>query len=78
MTEATKTEVRENEGEGSRSAARDYDERTRAFVNKEDVTARAEEARAALEGPEAAALEQAEQEGKAKARGLETERPRER
>lgn len=72
MTVATK-----NEGEGSRSAARDYDERTRTFIEKDDVAARAAEARTAVDGSEAEALKQAEREGKAKARGLETERPKE-
>lgn len=63
----------QNEGEGSRSAARDYDERTREFVKNEDVEARAKEAKAALEGDERKELEAAEREGKAKAKGLETE-----
>lgn len=72
MTDETK-----NEGEGSRSAAREYNERTRTFVRDEDVEAKAEEARAAVEGDEAQDLQKAEEVGKAKARGLETEGNRE-
>ncbi len=72
MTTATK-----NEGEGSRSAAREYDERTRTFIEKNDVATKAAEARVAIDGSEADALKQAEREGKAKARGLDSERPKE-
>jgi hypothetical protein len=66
-----------NEGEGSRTAARDYNERTRSFMEKEDVQAKAEEARAAVEGEEREELEHAENVGKGKARELEEERKRE-
>lgn len=55
-----------NEGEGSRTAARDYNERTRQFTEKEDVEARAREA-AALDTEEGQALREAENEGRAHA-----------
>jgi Ran GTPase-activating protein (RanGAP) involved in mRNA processing and transport len=57
-----------NEGEGSRTAARNYKEKVEDFVEHEDVDAKAEEARDAVESDEAQELEKAEQQGKAKAR----------
>lgn len=57
-----------NEGEGSRTAARDYKKDVEDFVEHEDVDAKAEEARDAIESDEAEELKKAEQEGKAKAR----------
>lgn len=59
----------ENEGEGSRTAAKQYNEETRRFTETEDVAAKAEEARAAAESGEAEELRSAEEKGKEKARG---------
>lgn len=54
-----------NEGEGSRSAARRYDKGAeQAAKDPEHVKKAAEDAVEALEGPEAAALREAEQRGK--------------
>ncbi len=55
----------QNEGEGSRSAARNYDARTREYVRTGRVGAAAENAKRALEGPEADAMKKAEAEGRA-------------
>jgi hypothetical protein len=54
----------ENEGEGSRSAARRYGEATRKFVEAGKVDEAAEKAKKALEGPEKEELKKAEEEGK--------------
>jgi hypothetical protein len=55
----------QNEGEGSRSAARKYDKSaTDAAKHPEHVKKAAEEAEKALEGPEAEALRAAEARGK--------------
>jgi len=58
-----------NEGEGSQTAAKDYDERTKQFVAKEDIEARAKEAADALDGAEAEALRKAEEEGRSHSHG---------
>ena len=58
-----------NEGEGSRSAARDYTKRTRAFVKTGRARKAARKAAAALDTPEAAQLRAAEIKGKSAARG---------
>ena len=54
----------DNEGEGSRSAARHYDESTRQYIESGKVDDAAREAEEALEGPEAEELKEAEAEGK--------------
>lgn len=53
-----------NEGEGSRSAARDYNQRTERFIKSGRVEKSAEEAERALEGPEGQDLRDAEQIGR--------------
>ncbi len=60
----------EIEGEGSYTAARNYDEKTEKFVadHKSDIPKMAHDAEDALDGPEGEELKQAEEEGKAKAR----------
>ena len=50
----------ENEGEGSRSAARNYDEATEQYVKSGRVEEAARKAEAALDGPEGDALRKAE------------------
>ena len=63
------SEVRdENEGEGNRTAAREYDERATEHARKGDVHAEAERAREALEGTDADTLRDAELEGKKRAK----------
>jgi hypothetical protein len=58
-----------NEGEGSQTAARAYNEKTKQFVANEDVEAKAEEAAQALEGKEGDELRKAEEEGRSHAHG---------
>jgi hypothetical protein len=54
----------ENEGEGSRTAAREYNEGLQQAIASGDLDGDAEEARRALEGPEGEELRRAEQAGK--------------
>jgi hypothetical protein len=58
-------EAFENEGEGSRSAARNYDKATEQYVKSGRVDAAARKAEEALEGPEGASLREAEDEARA-------------
>src|SRR5262249_6284970 len=58
-----------NEGEGSRSGAKAYDDATRSFVEKGGVPSAAEAARRAVEGPERDELLRAEAEGKRHSKG---------
>jgi hypothetical protein len=53
-----------NEGEGNRTAARQYNEAQQNFVRSGKVEAKAREARKAVEGKEGAALRDAELVGK--------------
>lgn len=55
------------EGEGSHTAARQYDEKTREFIETADVEAQAEKAKEALESDKADELSQAEEQGKSHA-----------
>jgi hypothetical protein len=57
-----------NEGEGSRTAAAAYNERTRRFVENEDVEAKAQEAADALGSPEGDELRKAEEKGRSRAK----------
>lgn len=57
----------QNQGEGNREAARQYNEQTREFVEKGNVDAKAAEAAKALDGSEASELQEAEKKGKDKA-----------
>jgi hypothetical protein len=59
----------ENEGEGSKSAARRYAESTQQFIESGKVDEAAHEASEALSGPEGDELRRAEQEGKDRAAG---------
>lgn len=58
-----------NEGEGSRTAARAYNEHTRQFVKTGRARKAAKQAAAALDSPEGAEMRAAERKGKAAARG---------
>ena len=57
-----------NEGEGNRTAAREYNKDTRAFVKSGKVEDSAAKARAAVESAEADKLRKAEEKGRAEAR----------
>lgn len=65
---AQKPAVDANEGEGSRTAARHYNDQTKAFVDAGKVDAAAKAAAEALDGDEAEELAEAEEVGKSKAR----------
>lgn len=54
----------QNEGEGSRTAARRYNKATEDYVRSNDVTAKAHEAEQALDGGEREELLEAEQKAK--------------
>jgi hypothetical protein len=58
-----------NEGEGSRSGARAYDQASEKFAKSGKVEGKAREARQAIDGPEGKELERAEAEGKRHAKG---------
>ncbi len=58
-----------NEGEGSRSAARAYDEAAERFARSGKAGPAARDAARAVEGPEGEALRRAEQEGKRHSHG---------
>lgn len=58
-----------NEGEGNKTAARHYNEKTERFAQSGQVDEKAREAEAALEGDERGELERAEAEGKSHAAG---------
>ncbi len=58
-----------NEGEGNRTAAREYNKATRDFVASGKVKPAAEAAARAVSGPEAEKLRQAEEEGKRHSHG---------
>jgi hypothetical protein len=59
-------EGKKNQGEGDRDADRRYREGARQFVDEGQVDTAADEARRALDGPEAASLRAAEQAGKSR------------
>ena len=63
-----------NEGEGSRTAAKQYNEATRKFVESGKVDKAAKDAEQAIEGDEAEELKRAEDEGRAHAAPHEQER----
>ena len=58
-----------NEGEGSRTAAKAYNQGVRDFEKTGQVDKKAREAAEALDGPEGAALRKAEEEGKRHSHG---------
>ena len=57
-----------NEGEGNRTAARQFNKQAREFARSGKVDAAAEEAKDALQGPEREELQEAEAKGQARAR----------
>ena len=60
----SKPGAQRNEGEGNRTAAREYNRRTERFTKSGQVEKKAKEAEKALEGPEAEELAEAEETGK--------------
>jgi hypothetical protein len=58
-----------NEGEGNRTAARQYNKDQQEFIKSGKVEEAAKEARKAVEGDESGKLRRAEREGRSKARG---------
>jgi hypothetical protein len=69
MAQDKKTTGQANEGEGNRTAAREYNKAQQDFLKSADVAEKAHEAEEALEGPEGEELKRAEREGKSHARG---------
>jgi len=63
------TEKQRNEGEGNRTAARVYNRATKEFARSGKVEEQAKRAEQAIEGPQRAELERAEESGKSKSRG---------
>jgi hypothetical protein len=59
----------ENEGEGNRTAARNYNQRTREFIDSGKVDEAARAAQAALGSEEREELEEAEEAGRSRAGG---------
>jgi hypothetical protein len=64
MAESAKKSLNANEGEGSRTAARRYNEGVAATVRGGKVETKAREAARAVAGPEGRALRRAEEVGK--------------
>jgi hypothetical protein len=64
MAKDKKTTGQANEGEGNRTAARQYNKAQQDFVKSADVAEKAHEAEEALEGREGEELKRAESEGK--------------
>jgi hypothetical protein len=69
----TKAGAMPNEGEGSRTGARQYDEAAERFAKSGKVERKAREARQAVEGAEQRELEKAEAAGKSRAKGEDPE-----
>lgn len=61
--------VQKNEGEGNRTAARQYNEAQKQFAQSGKVEPAARDAARAVDGPEGNDLRKAEQEGKRHAHG---------
>lgn len=63
------TTKQRNEGEGNRTAARVYNKATKEFARSGKVEEQAKRAREAIDGPQKAELERAEDAGRNKSRG---------
>ena len=72
------TDQPKNEGEGSRTAANEYNKKTQHFVDNEDVGSKARDARDAIERDDQGALATAEKRGKDKAREFDPQVHRDR
>jgi hypothetical protein len=64
MTQNSRTTNPANEGEGNKTAAREYNEAQHKFAKSGQVEEKAREAEKAVEGPEREELEKAERVGK--------------
>lgn len=64
MTERSRTGNQANEGEGNKTAAREYNKSQQRFVKSGRVDEKAREAERAVDGPERDELEKAEAAGK--------------
>lgn len=64
MADTSETSAPVNEGEGNKTAAREYNQAQRRFVKSGRVTEQARDAEQALDGPERKELEEAEAIGK--------------
>jgi hypothetical protein len=75
MAESTKPQEsrQRNEGEGNRTAARQYNEAQRRFVESGKADEKAREAEHALDTPEKKVMERAEAVGKSHKRGEDPE-----
>jgi len=71
---ANEQEAPKNEGEGNRTAAKQYNEAQRKFVESGKVEPAAKDAEHALETDEAEELKRAEEEGRAHAKPHEQKR----
>ena len=58
-----------NEGEGNKTAAREYNKETTAFAKSGQVEGKAREAKQAVDGKDADKLREAEREGKSHSHG---------
>ena len=65
--------TQQNEGEGNRTAARQYNEAQRRFVESGEVDKKAHEAEHALDTPEKSVMERAEAVGKSHKRAEDPE-----
>jgi hypothetical protein len=63
----------QNEGEGSRTAAKKYDQDARRFAESGKVEQKAREARDAVDGPEGKELASAEAQGRQHSKGEDPE-----
>jgi hypothetical protein len=61
--------TQKNEGEGNRTAAKQYNEAQKTFAQSGKVDAAAKDAAKAVDGPENSELQKAEEEGKRHAHG---------
>ena len=73
MSQKEKPQSSRNEGEGNRTAAREYNEAQRRFVESGKVDKKAREAEHALDTPEKRAMERAEAVGKSHKRAEDPE-----
>jgi hypothetical protein len=64
-----------NEGEGNRTAAREYNRDTREFIESGQVESAAEKAKQALQGAEGDKLRKAETEGRSRAKAHDSGMP---
>jgi hypothetical protein len=73
MSEKDKPQSARNEGEGNKTAARQYNEAQRRFVQSDAVEQKAREAEKAIEGGEKRELDKAEAIGKRHSHGEDPE-----